>query len=272
MKMKAHLRLIQFIGLIVPRRLRADWRQEWEAELLWRERQLAEWDKLSARNKLDLWWHSAGAFADALWLQPKRMEDEMFQDLRYGWRMLVKHKGFTIVAVISLALGIGANTAQFSLVDTVLLRTLPVVEPEQLVLFEWESGRAFRTSGMRGTFVGGNPGRRQASMFRYEIIEKLRQVHAESKDNPLSHLFAFAPLYSLTAVTNNQSEIVRGQGVSGGYFSGLGVQPILGRAISDTDDNLSANPVVVISHAYWQERFNADKSVVGQQLAGLVEQ
>lgn len=65
----------------------------------------------------------------------------MFQDLRYGWRMLLKHKGFTIVAVLSLALGIGANTALFSLIDTVLLRMLPVREPERLVLFDWQAGR-----------------------------------------------------------------------------------------------------------------------------------
>jgi hypothetical protein len=104
--------LIALIGVIVPRRLRADWRQEWEAELQWREQQLAEWDKLDARNKLELLWYSVGAFADALWLQPKRWEDEMIRDLRYGVRMLLKHKAFTAVAVLSLAFGIGANPGE----------------------------------------------------------------------------------------------------------------------------------------------------------------
>src|SRR5262249_58443221 len=128
--------LIRVIGVIVPRRLRADWRREWEAELRYRESLLAEWDKLGMRGKFDLLWHSAGAFADALWLQPKRLEDEMFQDLRFGARMLMKSKGFTAVAALSLALGIGANTAIFSLIDAVLLKTLPVERPEQLYFIQ----------------------------------------------------------------------------------------------------------------------------------------
>jgi hypothetical protein len=124
--------LIAVIGVIVPRRLRADWRQEWEAELRYREELLDEWENLNWRTKLDLLRRSLGAFWDALLLQPKRQEDEMFQDLRYGVRMLLKSKGLTVVAVLSLALGIGANTAIFSLIDAVLLKMLPVERPEQL--------------------------------------------------------------------------------------------------------------------------------------------
>src|SRR5499426_908055 len=123
---KPYFWLIKFIGVLVPRRLRADWRQEWEAELRSREAMLAEWDKLNWKTKLDLLRRSLGAFWDALLLQPRRLEDEMFQDLRFGVRMMLKHKILTIVAVLSLALGIGANTAIFSLIDALLLRMLPV--------------------------------------------------------------------------------------------------------------------------------------------------
>src|SRR5215813_3815641 len=84
--------LIALIGVLVPRRLRVDWRQEWEAELRYREMLLTEWDKLNWRTKLDLLRRSLGAFRDALLLQPKRWEDEMFQDLRFGIRLLLKHR------------------------------------------------------------------------------------------------------------------------------------------------------------------------------------
>jgi len=191
----------------------------------------------------------------------------LIQDFRYGARMLIKHKGFTLVAVLSLALGIGANTAIFSVVDAVLLKTLPVAEPERLVLFEWQAGRAFRLSGMSGSSnVPAPEGTRALSLFRYDVFQRMDQTRAQSSDSPLSDLFAFAPLREVTAVVGDQAEVVDGQAVSGDYYSGLRVQPILGRAITAEDDKPGATAVVVLSHQFWQERFAANPAVIGQQL------
>src|SRR5262245_36853389 len=131
---RPQLWLIAFIGVIVPSRLRADWRQEWEAELRYRERLLAEWDRLDWRNKFDLLRRSVGAFRDALLLQPRRLEDEMFQDLRFGVRILLKRPGFTLIAVITLALSIGANTVIFSGVYAMLFQPLPYPNSERLAV------------------------------------------------------------------------------------------------------------------------------------------
>src|SRR5437868_14115599 len=133
-RFRSWLSLIQFIGVIVPRRLRADWRQEWEAELRCREMMLEEWEKLNWKTKLDLLRRSLGAFRDALLLQPHRLEDEMFQDLRFGLRMLRRQRTVTLAAIVALALGIGSNTAVFSVVNAVLLRPLPFQNSDRMVV------------------------------------------------------------------------------------------------------------------------------------------
>ncbi len=187
----------------------------------------------------------------------------LWQDLRYGLRLMLKAPGFTAIAVLSLALGIGANTALFSLLDAVLLKTLPVKEPERLVQFNWQAGRVFRTTGMRGIFVGGlPPGRRGGSSFQYRLFEKMR----EQQDSAISDLFAFSGMGNWNVQVDGQTETAEGQVVSGNYFAALGLQAAHGRVIMESDDDAAATPVAMLNYRYWQNRFGADPSVIGKQI------
>lgn len=119
---------------------------------------------------------------------------------------------------------------------------------------------------MRGIFMRPPEGRQAASMFRYDTFEKMRSEQSQHDQSPLAQLFAFAPLYQQTVVINDQAEMTEIQGVSGNYFAGLGVQPVLGRTITDADDNATAPPVVVLNYSYWEERFGGKSDVIGQQI------
>ncbi len=241
---KRSFRLGKLPPVIVPRRLRANWRREWEAELRHREEMLAEWDRLDWGAKLDLLRRSTSAFWDALWLQPKRLEDEMFQDLRYGARMLLKNPGFTATATLLLALGIGANTAIFSVVDAVLLRMLPVKEPERLVLLSRAGGRT------------------QSDSFSYSNFEQFRD-----HDRTLSGVLAYYPLRLTVSVDGQPEPAINGQLVTGSYYPVLGVNAALGRTIAPEDDRApGAHPVCVISDGYWRRRFGGDPAVVGKTI------
>ena len=193
--------------------------------------------------------------------------ETFFRDLRYGLRMLRRSPGMTAVAIVSLALGIGANTALFSVVDEVLLKTLPVQAPDQLVIFEWKSGRPFRLSGMSGTSnVDTAPGERGLSLFRYDVFEQMQKTQAGSIEGPLSDLFAFAPIAEMTAKISDQPEVINGQAVSGNYYTALRVSASWGRTITVDDDQKNAAPVVMLSYQFWDERFARNPSVIGQQL------
>ncbi|MEO8358685.1 MAG: ABC transporter permease [Vicinamibacteria bacterium] len=190
----------------------------------------------------------------------------LISDLRYGFRMMRKAPMFTAIATLSLALGIGANTALYSVTDAVLMKTLPVKDPEQLVVFNWQAGKAFRTSGLRGTFVPGGyaEGMRGGSPFQKRLFEQMRDTQRNDAHSPLSSVFAYSDIDNVTLVADHQAEEIPAQVVSGEYFASLGVKPGLGRLIGPADDAPGAVPVAVISHAYWQARFASDPSVVGR--------
>jgi predicted permease len=186
----------------------------------------------------------------------------LWQDLRFGARMLIKHKGLTIIAILSLALGIGANTAIFSLVDAVLLKSLPVKEPERLAQFKWLAASSFRNFDYDGsTLPDEKTGLLINTSFPQQIFEQFRQ-----QQGALSDLFAFAGLEQVNANVEGQSEIASGQVVSGGYFTGLGVQPWLGRTITTEDDQQAAPAVAVLSYRYWERRFGANPAAIGKQI------
>jgi putative ABC transport system permease protein len=245
-RLRCWLWLIRLIGVLVPRRLRSDWRQEWEAELRCREALLAEWDRLDWRNKLDLLWRSTSAFWDALWLQPQRLEDEMIQDLRYGIRMLLKHKGFTLVAVLTLALGIGANTAIFSVVNAVLLQALPYADPQRLVVL-WTDNPKLQLGGR--AIPPANP----------DILEW--RARAQS----FERLAAFRPSLADLA-SDGEPERVGGVAVNADFFPLLGVTPLAGRVFTAAEDQPGSEMVAVISHALWQRRFGGVPDIIGKTL------
>src|SRR5262245_64779292 len=145
------LRLVRVIGVTVPLRLRANWRREWEAELRHREELLAAWERLDWRSRLDLLRRSTSAFWDALWLQPKRLEDEMFQDLRYGVRMLMKNPGLTFVIVLLLALGIGVNTNVFTAINGLMMRARVDNDPDSFIHLAAQYTEQFEQLGLDNT-------------------------------------------------------------------------------------------------------------------------
>jgi len=236
--------LIALVGVIVPRRLRADWRQEWEAELRYREALLAEWERLDWRNKLDLLRRSASAFWDALCLQPQRWEDEMFQDLRYGVRMLLKQPGFTLVALLTLALGIGANTAIFSVVNAVLLRALPYPQSEQLVML-WQGGQR------------GEPGQMPLSPPELMDYRAEQQVF----EHIAAHTMADANLSG-----GGEPERLPAAVVSADWFAVLKTPPLSGRAFLPEEHQPGQNNSVVLSYGLWQRRFGGDDGALGRAI------
>jgi predicted permease len=169
-------------------------------------------------------------------------------DLRFAVRNLRRSPLFTVVAIASLALGIGANTAIFTLVDQLMLRLLPVSNPEQLVMIS-----------STGPHMGSNRGARASSYPMYQDFQKKAQA--------FSHVFC--RYYTPTSISfGGQTERVGLELVSGNYFQALGVKPAIGRVFSPEEDDrvYKGHPVVVLSHQYWTTRFAGDPSVIGQKL------
>src|ERR1035438_4767425 len=185
----------------------------------------------------------------------------LLQDVRYGLRMLRKSPGFTAVAIITLALGIGANTAIFSLINAIMLRTLPVKDPQSLVLLKW-SGRTIKPAIPNPLFGSGCPGDHPDNCWvSYSVFQRI-----ESQKKIFSGAFGFASHPDSVLKVNGRIVSTSGLDVSGGFFSTLGVQPALGRLLVLADDSVGAAPVVVVSYRLWQNVLGGNRSAIGQSL------
>jgi len=169
----------------------------------------------------------------------------LIQDLRYARRMLRKNPAFTVTAVLSLALGVGANTAIFSLIDALLLRTLPVRDPQQLVQV------TLTIAGVR------------ADSFSYPAVRALQQ-----QMDVLSALAGFSPAV-FNAGVRGETERTRGAWVTGGFYQTMQLEPVIGRLLTPDDDRPgggTAGPVAVITDGYWERMFRRDQGAIGQRL------
>lgn len=190
--------------------------------------------------------------------------ESFMQDLRFGLRMLRKSPGFTAVCVVTLALGIGANTAIFSLIDGLLLRSIPVGNPQQLVLLKWSGHKTPKFHGMmsygdcESRFGGKDP---SSCSFSHPFFDDLR-----TQRGMFSGVAASGGTMAMNLTGSGPARIVRALIVSGNYFDVLQVQPAAGRMINASDDSASAAPAAVISYGYWQRAFAGSPSAIGKAI------
>jgi len=186
----------------------------------------------------------------------------MLNDLRHAVRVLLQAKGWTSVVVISLALGIGANTALFSAVNGLLLKQLPVHDPDTLVRLRWSGRNQMATSssdyGFSGTDAAGSNIR---ATFSYPMFQQLL-----IDNRTMTDLFACAPWGRVNVVADGQADIANAFIATGNFFRVLGVTAVLGRTLVPEDDQPAAPPAIVISHRYWRSRFGSDPNVIGKSV------
>ncbi len=183
--------------------------------------------------------------------------ETLLQDLRFALRMLAKSPGFTCVVILTLALGIGANTAIFSFIDGILLRSLPVKDPQQLVVFSWSAHARPKLKGHSD--YGDCLNLSRDCSFSIPFFKNLR-----THTNTFSAMAAYAGPLDYDLSGNGPASMAQGQYVSGDFFATLGVNTIIGRPLGVPDDSPSTPPAIVLSYAYWQRAFGGERSAVGR--------
>ncbi|MBZ5505444.1 MAG: ABC transporter permease [Acidobacteriia bacterium] len=193
-----------------------------------------------------------------------RFFESLFQDLRYGWRMLRKSPAFTIIAMLTLALGIGANTAIFSLIDAVVFRSMPISDPEHMVFLEWHANHGPQTVTYWGfgdcedNSDGPNPSGCSLPLPFFKEIQKQGTV--------FSHVAAYTGNQQLDLSGNGPARMIRSQFVSGDYFGTIGIHAHLGRLFLESDDTPDASPVTILNYGFWQSAFGGSPSAIGKTI------
>jgi macrolide transport system ATP-binding/permease protein len=195
--------------------------------------------------------------------------EQFVQDLRYALRVMWASKTFSTLAVLSLALGIGANTAIYSFVDAIMLRSLPVSDPASLVILQWYGpsrwqGGVRRPSvlhTMSGTTYDDDKLGSIAGIFPYPAFELFQK-----NDSLFSSIFAYHRAYELNVVVKGQADIAKGEYVSGDYFSGLAVRPVTGRMIVPNDDQARSPLVAVVSLGFSERHYGGPANAAGQKI------
>lgn len=235
--------ILRVVSHVVPARDRDAWLQEWEAELGERWQRLARRDELNRRQQMDVLRRILGSFHDAAWLRRQFTRDsELIHDMRHGLRVLRRSPGFAIVAVLVLALGVGATVGIFSVVDALLLRTLPYPNAERAVMI-WQSTTHDRD--VRNEVSPANCLDFQQNLRSYDRI-------------------ACTEPWAFDFTGSGEPEVMLAASVDNAFFRVYGVEPILGRTFLPEEHLAKRNRVVVITHGFWQQKLGGDPNIVGR--------
>ncbi len=190
--------------------------------------------------------------------------DSALNDARYGLRQLRRTPALTMAVVLSLAVGLGANTAIFSLVDAAILKPLPVHSPDSLVIVQWTNeGFPPGTTNHNGEYVAISGGRHQGSSVPAYLYRRL--AREQTVFETLMGVAAYPDGVAIAADTF-PAEQTSVQYVSGNFFQGLGVVPVLGRPFRDDEDRVGGEPVVIVSHRFWVSRLGRDQDALGRNV------
>jgi len=239
------LALLRLFARIVPRRQRAAWLLEWESEFRSRRDRLASHHPLTRREEVDMFRRVLGSFQDAAWLRRQFTRDaELIHDLRYGARLLRRAPAFTLLAVTVLALGIGATTGVFSVVDALMIQNLPYGDPHRIAVLH-EVATTARTE--------------------LDAVAPANFIDWQEQARSIEVMGAAEP-FGFTYTDGREPQSLPGMRVTEGFFKTLGVRPLHGRTFTFEDYTPGRNAVVVLSYGTWVRWFGADRAIVGRTI------